>query len=183
MGESDGQANGWRRPEGRIRDIGVVVGEGWPVLARRVLLVDDHPVFRTGLRRVLESTGRYEIVGEAGNAHEAIRAAEETRPGLILLDVQLPGITGCASRASCGASSRAHASSCSRCTWTTTASSRPSGPGRSRFCRKTSAPRRSRRRWRESAPARICCARKWWPGRNWRGGCAPNCGCRAKQAV
>ena len=69
-------------------------GEGCFVLARRVLLVDDHPVFRTGLRRVLEATGRYEIVGEAGNAHEAIRAAEETRPGLILLDVQLPGITG-----------------------------------------------------------------------------------------
>jgi two-component system, NarL family, response regulator DegU len=64
------------------------------VLARRVLLVDDHPVFRTGLRRVLEATGRYEVVGEAGNAHEAIRVAEETRPGLILLDVQLPGITG-----------------------------------------------------------------------------------------
>jgi DNA-binding NarL/FixJ family response regulator len=64
------------------------------VLARRVLLVDDHPVFRTGLRRVLEATGRYEVVAEAGNAHEAIRAAEETRPGLILLDVQLPGITG-----------------------------------------------------------------------------------------
>ena len=64
------------------------------MLARRVLLVDDHPVFRTGLRRVLEATGRYEIVAEAGNAHEAIRAAEETRPGLILLDVQLPGITG-----------------------------------------------------------------------------------------
>ena len=70
------------------------MGEGWSVLARRVLLVDDHPVFRAGLRRVLEATGRYEIVGEAGNAHEAIRAAEETRPGLILLDVQLPGITG-----------------------------------------------------------------------------------------
>ena len=64
------------------------------MLARRVLLVDDHPVFRTGLRRVLEATGRYEVVAEAGNAHEAIRAAEETRPGLILLDVQLPGITG-----------------------------------------------------------------------------------------
>ena len=64
------------------------------MLARRVLLVADHPVFRTGLRRVLEATGRYEVVAEAGNAHEAIRAAEETRPGLILLDVQLPGITG-----------------------------------------------------------------------------------------
>ncbi|MFN8591713.1 MAG: response regulator transcription factor [Thermomicrobiales bacterium] len=64
------------------------------MLARRVLLVDDHPVFRAGLRRVLEATGRYEVVGEAGNAHQAIRIAEEMRPGLILLDVQLPGITG-----------------------------------------------------------------------------------------
>lgn len=64
------------------------------MLARRVLLVDDHPVFRAGLRRVLEATGRYDIVGEAGNAHEAIRIAEDCRPGLILIDVQLPGITG-----------------------------------------------------------------------------------------
>ncbi|MGI9252486.1 MAG: response regulator [Thermomicrobiales bacterium] len=64
------------------------------MLGKRVLLVDDHPLYRAGVRRVLEASGRYRIVGESGCAHEAIDAADVHRPDLIVLDVQLPGISG-----------------------------------------------------------------------------------------
>jgi DNA-binding NarL/FixJ family response regulator len=64
------------------------------MLKRRVLLVEDHPMFRRGLRRMLEDTGRFQIIGEAENGHEAIHLADIHHPELILLDVQLPGVTG-----------------------------------------------------------------------------------------
>lgn len=64
------------------------------MLKRRVLLVEDHPMFRRGLHRMLEDTGRFQIVGEAENGHEAIHLADIHHPELILLDVQLPGVTG-----------------------------------------------------------------------------------------
>lgn len=62
--------------------------------ARRVLIVDDHPFFRVGLRRLLESDTRIKIVGEASSGFEALHQAEITKPDLVLLDVQLPGLTG-----------------------------------------------------------------------------------------
>ena len=58
-----------------------------------VLIVDDHPTFRLTARLLLESEG-YTVVGEAGDGAEAIRAARDLRPDLILLDVQLPDIDG-----------------------------------------------------------------------------------------
>jgi DNA-binding NarL/FixJ family response regulator len=64
------------------------------MLKRRVLLVEDHPMFRRGLRRMLEDTGRFQIVAEAENGHEAIHLADIHHPELILIDVQLPGVTG-----------------------------------------------------------------------------------------
>jgi len=64
------------------------------MLKRRVLLVEDHPMYRRGLRRLLEDTGRYTVVGEARNGHEAIHLADVHHPELIILDVQLPGVTG-----------------------------------------------------------------------------------------
>lgn len=64
------------------------------MLVQRVVLVEDHPMFRRGLRRLLEETGRFRVVGEAQNGHEAIHLADVHRPDLIVLDVQLPGITG-----------------------------------------------------------------------------------------
>jgi DNA-binding NarL/FixJ family response regulator len=57
---------------------------------RRALVVDDHPSFRRSARRMLEAAG-WDVVGEAGGAADARRAAADLRPDLVLLDVQLPG--------------------------------------------------------------------------------------------
>lgn len=59
----------------------------------RVLIVDDHPSFRGCARAVLESEG-YEVVGEAANGTEAVRAAAELLPDLVLVDIGLPDFSG-----------------------------------------------------------------------------------------
>ncbi len=59
----------------------------------RVLIVDDHDLFRTGLRALLEEEG-FDVVGEAEDGTSAIRAARTLRPDVILLDVQLPDFDG-----------------------------------------------------------------------------------------
>ena len=64
------------------------------MLKRRVLLVEDHPMYRMGIKRVLEDTERFAIVAEAGNGHDAIHMSDVHNPDLILMDVQLPGVTG-----------------------------------------------------------------------------------------
>lgn len=60
----------------------------------RVLIVDDHPVVRTGLRKVLESEPDIEVVGEAGDARNAVFQTRATKPDVILMDVVMPGKTG-----------------------------------------------------------------------------------------
>jgi DNA-binding NarL/FixJ family response regulator len=55
--------------------------------------VDDHRRFRASVRALLESDG-FEVVGEAADGESALRAAEMLRPGLVLLDIQLPGRDG-----------------------------------------------------------------------------------------
>ncbi len=59
-----------------------------------LLLVDDHAVVRSGLRMLLGSESDVEIVGEAGTAREAIEAAEQLRPDVILMDIGLPDLSG-----------------------------------------------------------------------------------------
>src|SRR5919202_6546803 len=58
-----------------------------------VLIVDDHPSFRATARAMLELEG-YDVVGEAEDGAGALRAVEELRPDVVLLDVQLPDIDG-----------------------------------------------------------------------------------------
>lgn len=60
----------------------------------RVLVVDDHTLFRRGLTALLSADPRFEVVAEAADAGEAMRRAAETRPGVILLDNHLPGVSG-----------------------------------------------------------------------------------------
>lgn len=60
----------------------------------RVLLADDHPVVRSGLRALLESLPDYEVVGEAKDGEEAVREAQLTHPDVVLMDIRMPGIDG-----------------------------------------------------------------------------------------
>ena len=60
----------------------------------RVLLVDDHPVVRSGIRGLLEKAIDIELVGEASNGEEGLRMVKETHPDVLLLDMELPDIQG-----------------------------------------------------------------------------------------
>jgi DNA-binding NarL/FixJ family response regulator len=59
----------------------------------RVVLVDDHDVFRSGLRHLLENED-FEVVGEAGDGREALRTVAEVLPDVVLMDIHMPGIGG-----------------------------------------------------------------------------------------
>ena len=56
-----------------------------------VLIADDHPVFRKGLRALLASLPSTELIGEAINGEEAIELAEQLQPDVVLMDLQMPG--------------------------------------------------------------------------------------------
>ncbi|WP_139417940.1 response regulator [Agromyces laixinhei] len=59
-----------------------------------LLLVDDHPVVRDGLRGMFSADPRFEVVGEAGDGGEAIGSAEQLRPDVILMDLRMPRTDG-----------------------------------------------------------------------------------------
>ncbi len=61
-----------------------------------ILIADDHPVFRKGLRALLASMQGVELTGEATSGEEAIRQAEQLQPDVILIDLQMPGGGGLA---------------------------------------------------------------------------------------
>ena len=61
-----------------------------------LLIVDDHPVVRDGLRGMFGADPRFEVVGEAGDGAEAVTVAERLRPDVILMDLRMPGTDGVA---------------------------------------------------------------------------------------
>ncbi|HLJ88788.1 MAG TPA: response regulator transcription factor [Candidatus Angelobacter sp.] len=59
----------------------------------KCLLVDDHTLFRQGVRRLLESESDFEVVGEAADGGDAVEKARELRPDIVLMDIGMPGLS------------------------------------------------------------------------------------------
>lgn len=60
----------------------------------RILVADDHPIFRDGLRKLLEAEKDFKVVGEASDGGEAIEMAQELKPDVLLLDLAMPRVPG-----------------------------------------------------------------------------------------
>jgi DNA-binding NarL/FixJ family response regulator len=60
----------------------------------RVLIADDHPLFRDGMRGLLATKPDFEVVGEATTGEEAVKLAGELEPDVILMDIKMPGVSG-----------------------------------------------------------------------------------------
>ncbi|TWP50705.1 response regulator transcription factor [Lentzea tibetensis] len=68
-------------------------------MAVRVIVADDHPVVRAGLRALLEAEPDLEVVGECGSGAEAVRMASELHPDVVLMDLKMPELDGAAATA------------------------------------------------------------------------------------
>jgi DNA-binding NarL/FixJ family response regulator len=65
-----------------------------PADAKRIVIVDDHPLFRKGLEQLIHSDGTFTVCGEAGSAAEAMEVIRKLDPDLVIVDLTLPGANG-----------------------------------------------------------------------------------------
>jgi len=61
---------------------------------KSILVIDDHPLFREGIKRIIENTSKYELVGEAGTGRQGLQMAKKLKPDLVLVDMSLPDQSG-----------------------------------------------------------------------------------------
>jgi DNA-binding NarL/FixJ family response regulator len=72
----------------------LAIEEGGDVDPLRVLIVDDHPVFLSGLRMILDADPRIEVIGEASTGADAIALAAQAQPDAVVMDLHLPDVNG-----------------------------------------------------------------------------------------
>jgi len=63
-------------------------------MTSRILIVDDHPVVRRGVRLLLSENPKWEVCGEAADGEQALREIEELIPDVVILDISLPAMSG-----------------------------------------------------------------------------------------
>lgn len=61
---------------------------------KNILIIDDHPLFREGLKSIVERDSRFKVVGEAGTGKQGLRMAQKLKPDLAVVDISLPDING-----------------------------------------------------------------------------------------
>ena len=80
----------------------------------RLVIADDHPIFRDGLRRLLEAEPDHKVIGEASDGAEAVKLARQLKPDILLLDLAMPKPdrrSASAGGPGCGAQGFGHSSS------------------------------------------------------------------------
>lgn len=84
----------WTLSRGRLPRDGAASSTGGGPKIIRVVLIDDQPLIRTGLRVLIADTPDLEVVGEAGNGAEAVELVKELRPDVAVMDIRMPGTDG-----------------------------------------------------------------------------------------
>jgi two-component system, NarL family, nitrate/nitrite response regulator NarL len=86
--------HGARMPSTRTASSRSSTASSTPPAPIRVVIADDHPLFRDGMRRAVTESAAFELAGEAADGDDALAAIEALDPDVVLLDVRMPGIDG-----------------------------------------------------------------------------------------
>ena len=60
----------------------------------KILIADDHPIFRQGIIKIVEQDHLFNIVGQCGNGNEVIEKIKELKPAIAIIDISMPGLSG-----------------------------------------------------------------------------------------